>query len=136
MPYSSMSPTIVTRDGEVELVLGSPGSARILSAVTQVIQLWVHDTPIGEAVRELRVHALPDGRAFIEGPLPPTEVLDALDARGMELATPRMDLVTPPWNPYFGGVHAVAHEEGTWRAAADPRRDGTAFVLTLENDTH
>jgi gamma-glutamyltranspeptidase len=27
-------------------------------------------------------------------------------------------------NPYFGGVHAVARENGEWRGSADPRRDG------------
>ena len=32
-------------------------------------------------------------------------------------------------NAYFGGVHAVALENGRWVGAADPRRDGVALSV-------
>ena len=37
MAYSSMSPTIVMKEGKVVMVIGSPGSARIISTVAQLI---------------------------------------------------------------------------------------------------
>ncbi len=36
-PLSSMTPTIVTRDGKVRLVLGSPGGSTITNTVLQVL---------------------------------------------------------------------------------------------------
>ncbi|MHC4862005.1 MAG: gamma-glutamyltransferase, partial [Planctomycetota bacterium] len=60
---SSMSPTLVRRDGRVVLAVGSPGGPRILSAVAQVIVGHVGDgLPIDIAVIAPRVHHqhLPD----------------------------------------------------------------------------
>lgn len=127
MPYSSMSTSIVSKDGQPVLVLGSPGSARIISAVTQVISHWVDvDEGIETAVAAPRVHVVidrKDGRdnAYVE------EMVDGLDvdALGFDLANPQTDLIQNGLNAYFGGVHAIALEEGGWRGAADPRRDGT-----------
>ena len=127
MPYSSMSTSIVSKDGQPVLVLGSPGSARIISAVTQVISHWVDvDEGIETAVAAPRVHVVidrKDGRdnAYVE------EMVEGLDvdALGFDLANPQTDLIQNGLNAYFGGVHAIALEEGGWRGAADPRRDGT-----------
>ena len=58
MPYSSMTPTVLSRDGIPVLGLGSPGSARIVSAVVQAIQLWA-DTDMGIE------HAVSFGRAHV-----------------------------------------------------------------------
>lgn len=56
-PLSSMTPTIVTRDGSVVLVLGSPGGPRIITSVLQVL-LNVIDfgMGLGDAVSAPRVH--------------------------------------------------------------------------------
>jgi gamma-glutamyltranspeptidase/glutathione hydrolase len=62
-PLSSMSPTIVTREGRVVLALGSPGGPRILSAVALVLLRHVGDgLPLDVAVLAPRVHHqhLPD----------------------------------------------------------------------------
>lgn len=125
-PYSSMSAAIVARDGAPQLVLGSPGSARIISAVTQVTSHWI-DTGAGveAAVAAARVHLVPDaedGRdnAYLEQAI---EGLD-LGALGFDETTPQTDLSIRGLNAYFGGVHAIALEAGGWRGAADPRRDG------------
>jgi gamma-glutamyltranspeptidase/glutathione hydrolase len=76
-PLSSMSPTIVTRDGTLFLVVGSPGGPRIISSVLQTI-LGVIDFPLNvqEAVNAPRIHHqwLPDllyaeGRGFSAGVL-------------------------------------------------------------------
>jgi len=62
-PLSSMSPTIVTKDGKTFMVLGSPGGSRIISIVVQVILNVVdHGMNIQEAVNAPRIHHqwLPD----------------------------------------------------------------------------
>lgn len=62
-PLSSMSPTIVTQDGKVFMVLGSPGGSRIITIVVQVIlDVIEHGMTIQEAVNAPRLHHqwLPD----------------------------------------------------------------------------
>jgi gamma-glutamyltranspeptidase / glutathione hydrolase len=62
-PLSSMSPTIVKKDGKVFMVLGSPGGSRIISIVAQVIMNVVdHGMTVQEAVNAPRIHHqwLPD----------------------------------------------------------------------------
>lgn len=125
MPYSSMSATIVAKEGAPVLALGSPGSARIISAVAQVSSHWIDvGAGVQAAVDAPRVHVVPDddGRhnAYVE------QAIEGLDvaALGYDLSTPRADLERRGLNAYFGGVHAVALEPGGWRGGADPRRDG------------
>ncbi|EPK8019781.1 MULTISPECIES: gamma-glutamyltransferase [unclassified Providencia] len=62
-PLSSMSPTIVTKDGKVFLVLGSPGGSRIISITLQTaLNIIDHGMPPQEAVNAPRIHHqwLPD----------------------------------------------------------------------------
>ncbi len=62
-PLSSMTPTIVTRDGRLVLVLGTPGGSRIISTVLQVlVNVIDHGMPLEEAVDAPRIHHqwLPD----------------------------------------------------------------------------
>lgn len=62
-PLSSMSPTIVLRDGKPFMVLGSPGGSRIISIVVQVLLNVIdHRMTIQEAVNAPRIHHqwLPD----------------------------------------------------------------------------
>jgi len=62
-PLSSMTPTIVTRDGKVFLVLGSPGSSKIITTVANVLMGVIdYRMNIQEAVNAPRFHNqwLPD----------------------------------------------------------------------------
>ena len=62
-PLSSMSPTIVTKDGKTHMVLGSPGGSRIITIVVQVfLNVVEHGMTIQEAVNAPRIHHqwLPD----------------------------------------------------------------------------
>jgi gamma-glutamyltranspeptidase/glutathione hydrolase len=62
-PLSTMSPTIVLKDGKLFLVLGSPGGSRIITTVLQVISNIVdHGMNISEAIAAPRIHMqwLPD----------------------------------------------------------------------------
>ncbi|NLS69245.1 gamma-glutamyltransferase [Bradyrhizobium brasilense] len=88
-PLSSMSPTIVLKDGRPVLVTGSPGGSRIISAVTQIIvDVIDYRMDIAAAVAAPRMHHqwLPDEvrieRGFPDG------VLGDLRARGHKLVEP------------------------------------------------
>ena len=82
-PLSSMTPTIVLKDGKPFIVTGSPGGSRIITAVLQVI-LNVIDRKlsIADAVAEPRIHHqwLPD-EVMVERGLRP-DLIRALEARG------------------------------------------------------
>jgi gamma-glutamyltranspeptidase/glutathione hydrolase len=112
---SMMAPSVVMRDGEVELVLGSAGSNRIRSALLQtIIGVVDHDMPVREAVAAPRVH-FEDGVVFAE----PGIDLDELggDARVVRFGA---------LNLFFGGVQATLRRGSRITGAGDPRRGGVA----------
>jgi gamma-glutamyltranspeptidase/glutathione hydrolase len=114
---SSMTPTIVTRDGELRAVLGSPGGPTITTTVAQIaMQLVDYGRPLPEAVREPRIHhqGLPD-RVLAEQKTPP-ELLAGLRARGHEVML----------LPRIGHANCVEVDprSGMLRAVADVERDG------------
>ena len=56
-PLSSMTPTIVLKDGKPIIVTGSPGGSRIITTVLQIIlNLIDHEMNIAEATQASRVH--------------------------------------------------------------------------------
>ncbi len=82
-PLSSMSPTIVLKDGKPVLVTGSPGGSRIISTVLQVIvNVLDYKMDLAAAVASPRLHHqwLPD-EVRVE-PGFPDDVLTALRAKG------------------------------------------------------
>ena len=89
-PLSSMTPTIVMKDGKPFLITGSPGGSRIISAVLQVIVNAIDfKMPIGQAVSAPRLHQQwqPED-VYVEPGFAP-DVLDALEKRGHKIvATP------------------------------------------------
>ncbi len=116
-PLSSMTPTIVLRDGKLNMVLGAPGGARIITGVLQVL-LNVVDFKMNvqDAVDRPRFHHQwkPDQLFLEEGFSPDTVAL--LRQRGHRIATVRS----------VAQVEAIAVEEG-WRAGAtDGRGHGKA----------
>lgn len=67
-PLSSMSPTIVTRDGKVALIIGSPGGSRIITITLQAILNMIdHGMDVQAAIDAPRIHMqwLPD-EVFVE----------------------------------------------------------------------
>ena len=129
MPKSSMSATIFSRGGNPELVLGSPGSARIISAVAQVASHWIDiDEGVSSAVGAYRVHVVPPGKAYVEGPAISPTLLSGMAERDLTLTRPTYGVSDSQLDPYFGGVHALALENGNWAGAADPRRDGLVTI--------
>lgn len=126
MPYSSIAPSVLSRGGEVGLVLGSPGSARIISTVAQTISHWVDvGKGVEAAVKAPRIHVVPERDLYFESGELEDAVRSDLSRRGFQVRyRPKTGQAVDGADPYFGGVHAVAREGGAWIGAADPRRDG------------
>jgi gamma-glutamyltranspeptidase/glutathione hydrolase len=85
-PLSSMTPTIVLKNGKPVLITGSPGGSWIISAVLQVIvNVLDFHMPLGEAISAPRVHEQwqPD-EVYVEPGIEP-DVLDALAKRGHKI---------------------------------------------------
>ncbi|MBA4137705.1 MAG: gamma-glutamyltransferase [Opitutus sp.] len=56
-PLSSMTPTLVTKDGQLLLVTGSPGGPTIINTVFQIITNVIdHQMPVMQAVEAPRIH--------------------------------------------------------------------------------
>jgi gamma-glutamyltranspeptidase/glutathione hydrolase len=115
---SMMAPSIVMRDGEVELVLGSAGSNRIRSALLQTIVAVVdHGMSVREAVDAPRVH-FEDGVLFAE---------PGIDLK--ELAADTRIVRFGDRNLFFGGVQAALRSGASSTGAGDPRRGGVAVSV-------
>ncbi len=115
-PLSSMSPTIVFRDGRVALVTGTPGGSRIITMVLQVILNVIdHQMNIAEAVAAARIHHqwLPDLVDAERGLSPDT--IRLLEARGHKIAVGRT----------FGSANSIMATPEGLTGAADPRQRGT-----------
>ena len=112
---SMMAPSVVMREGEVELVLGSAGSNRIRSALLQTIVGVVdHGMQVREAVEAPRVH-FEDGVIFAE---------PGIDVEG--LAGEERIVRFGALNLFFGGVQAALQRGPLMTGAGDPRRGGVA----------
>lgn len=89
-PLSSMTPTIVLKDGNPLLITGSPGGSRIITTVLQVtVNVIDFKMDLASAISAPRIHHqwLPDEVAA-EFDLPDT-IIQALMARGHKVVTRR-----------------------------------------------
>jgi gamma-glutamyltranspeptidase/glutathione hydrolase len=115
-PLSSMTPTIVTKNGRPLIVTGSPGGSRIITAVLQVI-VNVIDRNMGaaEAVAAPRLHHQwsPD-RVLVEQTMP-NDVVTGLEGRGH----------TVERRPPFTAVNTILVTPRGFVGAADPRTRGS-----------
>ena len=90
---SSMSPTIVAKNGKPYLVIGSPGGRTIINTVFQtVLNVLEFDMPIDKAISAMKIHHqwLPD-RILFEKDLMSPDTRKALEAMGHSLR-PRNNL--------------------------------------------
>lgn len=122
-PLSSMTPTILTRDGQVAMVLGTPGGSRIFTSVFQVLaNVYDHGLPLAEAVAAQRFHhqLLPENTIFFEPFAPPSEAQSqAMTARGYRLET----------QDYNGDIEAIQVLDGRPVTVPDPRARGVARII-------
>ena len=117
---SSMTPTILTRNGKVALVTGSPGGSTIITSVLQsIIGIVDYGLNAQQAVTAPRLHHqwLPDIIDVEAGALLPV-AQDTLRARGYH---PQSRL---PWGR-LDIIHLLP--DGTLEGGADPRGDDTAL---------
>jgi gamma-glutamyltranspeptidase/glutathione hydrolase len=123
-PLSSMSPTIVFRDGKPVLALGSPSGSQIISCVAlTALNYLTYKLPLYESVSALRYHHqyLPD-ELVVEAPGLPSALSEDLEARGFKVRTGEIGCK----------VQAIAYEDGKLHGVSDPRGEG----LVSNETTH
>src|SRR5664279_5753634 len=114
-PLSSMTPTIVLKDGKPFLVTGSPGGSRIISAVLQVITNVIDfHMPIDQAVSPPRLHHQWQPDEVVAEPGFAPDVIVALEARGHRIV---------PTGPFTSATSIEVTPSG-YIGAADPRTRG------------
>lgn len=121
-PLSSITPTIVLKDGKPFMTLGTPGGPRIITTVAQIIMNVVDfNMDLQTAITDARMHCPNASIAQMEKPIADF-IVKGLEARGHKLN------LRPERSPYFGGAQGIMIlPDGTLHGAADNRRLGKAF---------
>jgi gamma-glutamyltranspeptidase/glutathione hydrolase len=121
---SSMSPSLVTRDGKVTLVLGTPGGSRIFTSIFQVLNnLYDFNLSLEKAVAAQRVHhqLLPKDTIYYDAYAPLTgKVADELKALGYTLEDQGWEM---------GDIQAIRVTGSQLETASDPRGRGVGKVV-------
>jgi gamma-glutamyltranspeptidase / glutathione hydrolase len=119
-PLSSMSPTLVFRDGKIELVTGSPGGSHIITTVLQIIVNVIdHGLNVAEAENAPRAHdqLYPDELRIERGISPDTVKL--LEAMGHKVVVRQA----------MGSANTILRApDGVLMGASDLRQRGTLAV--------
>ena len=126
---SSMSPTILLKDGNVEMVLGTPGGSTIFTSVFQtIVNIMDFDMSPYEAIESTRFHhqLLPPDEITYNGftignPLP-KETISQLGEKGYKAI---------PHDYDFGDVQVIVREDESWIAASDPRDRGDSRIISV-----
>ncbi|MDH5763985.1 MAG: gamma-glutamyltransferase [Nitrospinota bacterium] len=114
-PLSSMSPTLVLKDGKPFLITGSPGGPRLISAVLlQIIHVIDHGLNIAEATNAPRIHHQwrPD-KLRVERDLNP-DTRRLLEERGHQVTIANS----------IGSTQSILKTPTGLTGASDPRRPG------------
>ena len=118
---SSMTPTIVEKDGKLWMVVGTPGGSTIITSVLQtILNVYEFNMSMQEAVNAPRFHHqwLPDVITFEPEGFSRT-LMDSLDLKGYEINQNR--------TPIIGKVDAIlVYPDGSLEGGADPRGDDRA----------
>ena len=128
---SSMSPTIILKNDEVEMVLGTPGGSTIFTSVFQTVTNIIDfDMSPYEAIKATRFHhqLLPPDEitynGFSIGSTLPKETVSLLAEKGYK---------TIPHSYDFGDVQVIIRNKDSWIAASDPRDRGDSRVFEVVN---
>jgi gamma-glutamyltranspeptidase/glutathione hydrolase len=126
---SSMSPTILTRDGEVAYVVGTPGGSTIFTTVFQmIVNTYEFGMGAEESAGASRFHhqlLQPDLITYSPSVPLPEETISGLADRGYRVEPHFFD---------YGDVQAIKRTDDGWDAGSDPRFRGQARVLTRVTD--
>jgi gamma-glutamyltranspeptidase/glutathione hydrolase len=118
-PLSSMSPTILVKEGGPFMALGSPSGTRIISCVAQTILNVVEfEMPLYEAVASTRIHHQwsPDALK-IESPYLDPKVEEELQKIGHDVTHEQLGC----------SIQAIKRLNNTWHGVSDPRGEGLAL---------
>jgi gamma-glutamyltranspeptidase/glutathione hydrolase len=122
-PLSSMTPTILTRNGELAMVIGTPGGSRIFDWVFQgLVDVYDYDLPLAKAMTRSRFHhqLLPENQIITEPYAPFSPALTkAVTARGYTIQQ----------QDWVGDMEAVEIVKGHPVPASDPRQRGVSLVV-------
>ena len=121
-PLSSMSPTIIMKDGKPFAAIGSPGGTTIIATVAQICSNLIdHNMTMQEAVDAPRISGFRDTTLNYESRFS-AETIAEMEAKGWTMNA------SDEFNRSFGSVNAVRYaEDNTLDGAGDPRRDGKAL---------
>jgi gamma-glutamyltranspeptidase/glutathione hydrolase len=118
---SSMTPTIVEKEGQLWMVVGTPGGSTIITAVAQtILNAYEFKLSMQEAVNAPRFHHqwLPDALIFEP---------DAFSASTIKGLKQKGYLISEKSNTIIGKVDAIkVLKDGRLEAGADPRGDDSA----------
>ncbi|AYD00536.1 gamma-glutamyltransferase [Neorhizobium sp. NCHU2750] len=116
-PRSSMSPTIVMKDGKPLLAIGSPGGSQIIGYVSQALIAYIDwGMPIEKIVAQ--PHLIDRfGPYEIEAGTDAEKLAGPLKALGYEVKSTEMN----------SGLQAIEIKDGKLAGSADPRREGIAI---------
>ncbi|WP_031500237.1 gamma-glutamyltransferase [Bryobacter aggregatus] len=115
---SSMTPTIVTKDGKLLLVIGAPGGTRIITGVMQaILNVIDYKLNVQDAIDAPRLHHqwMPD-RLYLERGWSP-DTVELLKKMGHNVETGTMGV---------SNVHGILVEEKWLQGAPDGRSNGKA----------
>jgi gamma-glutamyltranspeptidase/glutathione hydrolase len=118
---SSMSPTIVTKNGKVDAVVGTPGGSTIITSVFQALMnAYVFNKAAQESVDAPRVHhqLWPKNRISYN-PSIDEGVKSELELMGYELKE----------HFYMGDLQMLLRQDDEWQAASDKRGRGKAGIV-------
>ena len=127
---SSMTPTLVVKDGKVLLSTGSPGGSTIITTTLQVVNVIDHKMGVGEAVASPRFHHQwqPD-RIVHEADVFNAEVRAALEALGHTEMYP----IPAFLGRGIGDANSVLQTDATVIGSSDPRNAGGAVAVERES---
>ncbi|WP_244850137.1 gamma-glutamyltransferase [Caballeronia sp. SL2Y3] len=122
-PLSSMTPTILTKEDQVAMVIGTPGGSRIFTSIFQVLSnVYDFQMPLPEAVGATRFHhqLLPPNTIYQE-PFHQldSEVVKQLEAKGYTFSM----------QGFNGDIQAIRINGGTPEPMSDPRGRGVSRVI-------
>ena len=123
-PYHTIVPTLVLDRGLPMLGMGVVGGIMQPQGQLQILHRVLGSADLAAALEAGRFRLLGDGRVTTEATLEP-RWRTAIAAAGYDLVD-AADVIGG-----FGGAQAVSNAGGSLTAASDPRRDGTAAVITV-----
>lgn len=125
---SSMSPTLLKKDGQVHMLLGTPGGTTIFTSVYQaIVNILDYRMTPEQATGATRFHHQlmpPTVITYSPGRPLPDETISALGDIGYTA-------IPHSWE--FGDLQVIWRDGGEWRPASDPRNRGESWVIRADD---